>query len=231
MPDTLEPNPRVVIGGNNPPERITLVVGEELDHELIRRSMDLTERVDKIDEAMKDEARVPRTVRTEEEAARLATFIEQIEAPYKLADERRVEIKRPYYDSSTKIDGYFKRLRERIEPHLTTCRAALAAYLSAKRQREAEEARVHQQQLNAQRGEVAPAPPAEEPTRIRSVTGKAKSLGKRWTFRITNAKQIPLATLRPYIGQDCLEKAIRQYVAKGGRDLKGVEIFEEDVLR
>jgi hypothetical protein len=50
-----------------------------------------------------------------------------------------------------------------------------------------------------------------------------------WTFRIVDVTKIPLDELRPYLGVDVLEKALRAFVRanKGARTLPGVEFFQE----
>lgn len=67
---------------------------------------------------------------------------------------------------------------------------------------------------------------AAERSRGRGEFGAVGSLRTTWDFEIEDPSAIPLATLRAYIGTDCLEKAVRGYVKQGGRELKGVRIFE-----
>ena len=41
-----------------------------------------------------------------------------------------------------------------------------------------------------------------------------------------NRAEIDLESLRTHLSQDAIEKAIRSFIKSGGRELKGVTIFE-----
>ncbi len=87
-------------------------------------------------------------------------------------------------------------------------------------------AEVHAADQKAEDAAKAASATAAERSRGRGEFGAVGSLRTTWAFEITDPSSIPLATLRAYIGRDCLEKAVRGYVKQGGRDLKGVRIFE-----
>lgn len=57
--------------------------------------------------------------------------------------------------------------------------------------------------------------------------GASSSLRTFWSFRNLNRDAIDLNALRPHLPQDALEKAVRAYIKAGGRQLTGVEIFED----
>ena len=53
------------------------------------------------------------------------------------------------------------------------------------------------------------------------------NVGAPWTFEITDFNAIPLDVLRPYFKREEIEKAIRQYIRQGHRDLNGVSIYQD----
>lgn len=65
--------------------------------------------------------------------------------------------------------------------------------------------------------------------RTRSDKGTLSTLQKRWEFEIQNYDAIPLEKLRPYLARVDVEKAVRQMVRFGGRELAGVRIFETEI--
>lgn len=70
------------------------------------------------------------------------------------------------------------------------------------------------------------AAPAAELSRTRGQYGATSSLTTKWVFEITALDKIPLAPLRQHIHREAIEKAVRSYVRAGGRELKGVRIYE-----
>lgn len=68
----------------------------------------------------------------------------------------------------------------------------------------------------------------KQPTQIRGDYGAVATGQKHWTFEIENYDHVNFWTLRPYIGREAIEKAIRAFIADGGRDLAGVRIFESE---
>lgn len=67
---------------------------------------------------------------------------------------------------------------------------------------------------------------AADLARTRTASG-VSTLKTGWKFEVENLKAIPLASLRPYLSQAEIERAIGKFVKAGGRELKGVRIFEE----
>ncbi len=72
---------------------------------------------------------------------------------------------------------------------------------------------------------AAEAKPAEL-SRQRSDYGAVASLRRFWDMDDLDRDKLDLATLRPFLPLDALEKAVRAFIKSGGRELKGVRIFE-----
>ena len=73
-----------------------------------------------------------------------------------------------------------------------------------------------------QAADVKPA----ELTRTRGEYGSMSSLRTEWVFDDLDRQQLDLEALRPYLPTDGLEKAVRAFIKAGGRELKGVKIYE-----
>lgn len=65
---------------------------------------------------------------------------------------------------------------------------------------------------------------------VKGTVGRAKSLKTFWDFRNIDRQTIDLNALRPYLPVEGLEKAIRAYIAAGGRKIDGADIFENTRL-
>ncbi len=63
-------------------------------------------------------------------------------------------------------------------------------------------------------------------SRQRSDYGAVASLRRFWDMDDLDRETLDLATLRPFLPLDALEKAVRAFIKSGGRELKGVRIFE-----
>lgn len=74
----------------------------------------------------------------------------------------------------------------------------------------------------AQAADVKPA----ELSRTRGEYGSMTSLRTEWVFDDLVRADLDLEQLRPYLPTDGLEKAIRAFIKAGGRELKGVRIYE-----
>lgn len=72
---------------------------------------------------------------------------------------------------------------------------------------------------------AAEAKPAEL-SRQRSDYGAVASLRRFWDFTDLDRDKIDLEALRSHLPLDAIEKAVRSYIRAGGRDLRGVTIFE-----
>lgn len=68
--------------------------------------------------------------------------------------------------------------------------------------------------------------PTSDMAKVKGTVGRAKSLKTFWDFADINRDSLDLNKLRPYLPLDGLEKAVRAYIAAGGRTLDGVRIFE-----
>jgi hypothetical protein len=80
--------------------------------------------------------------------------------------------------------------------------------------------------------DIAQAPPIE-PEPVRTATGVTITPATKWTFEITDLAKVDLEALRPFIKPDAIEAAIRAFVRinKGGRQITGVRIFEDDTAK
>jgi hypothetical protein len=72
---------------------------------------------------------------------------------------------------------------------------------------------------------AAEANPAEL-SRQRSDFGAVASLRRFWDAEGIDRDTLDLETLRPHLPLDALEKAVRSFIRAGGRELRGVRIFE-----
>lgn len=63
------------------------------------------------------------------------------------------------------------------------------------------------------------------------MTGAKTGLAFVWTGEIIDRNAIDLNSLRPYLSNDILQKAINQFVKNGGRELPGVKIWEKPQAR
>jgi hypothetical protein len=72
---------------------------------------------------------------------------------------------------------------------------------------------------------AAEAKPAEL-SRQRSDYGAVASLRRFWDMEGLDRETLDLETLRPFLPLDAIEKAVRAFIKSGGRELKGVRIFE-----
>lgn len=89
------------------------------------------------------------------------------------------------------------------------------------------EAAAKQAEADAARAQKEADAKAAELSRTRGDYGSVGSLRTHWTFKDIDRKALDLEALREHFGMDALEKAIRSYIAAGGRELKGVTIYEE----
>ncbi len=97
--------------------------------------------------------------------------------------------------------------------------ASLQAAIVAEEQRKQAEA-------DAERARKASEAKAAELSRNRGDYGSVASLKTYWDFSDLDRAALDLETLRPHIPTDALEKAVRSFVKAGGRELRGVNIFQ-----
>lgn len=89
----------------------------------------------------------------------------------------------------------------------------------------AEEAAAQAAADAARAAQAAAAKPADL-SRSRGDYGGVASLRTFWDFEGLDRDALDLEALRPHIPADALEKAVRSFVKAGGRQLRGVRIFE-----
>lgn len=123
---------------------------------------------------------------------------------------------------------------ERMAREEAAARAREAAEAAARLEREAElpaaikaERDARDAQADAERlGRIATSKPADM-SRTRTQQGTVASLTQFWTFADLDRESIDLEKLRGHIPLAALEQAVGSFVRAGGRDLKGVRIFED----
>ena len=134
-----------------------------------------------------------------------------------------------------------ERARRAEEERLAREEAERLAKEAAKREQEARDAKGLEDAIAAEDAakqaaadaEVAAKAAAAKPadlSRTRSDEGAVASLRTWWDFRYDSAdafrRDLDLESLRQHLGLDALEKAVRSFVKANGRELRGVEIFE-----
>lgn len=87
------------------------------------------------------------------------------------------------------------------------------------------EARAKQIAADAAKAQKEAAAKAAEMSRTRG-DGSMSSLRTFWDFDSLNRDTLDLEALRPFIPQAALEQAVRGFIRAGGRQLRGVRIFE-----
>lgn len=88
------------------------------------------------------------------------------------------------------------------------------------------EAAAKQAAADAAKAQKAADAKAAELSRMRGDLGSVTSLRTFWDFTDLDRATLDLEALRQHLPQDALEKAVRSYIKAGGRNLKGVRIFE-----
>lgn len=107
-----------------------------------------------------------------------------------------------------------KEAEDRATDQITLGRAIEAADAAQKAQADAEAAR------------KAAEAKAAELSRNRGDYGSVASLRTYWDFSDLDRAGLDLETLRQHLPVEALEKAVRAYIKAGGRELRGVRIFE-----
>lgn len=64
--------------------------------------------------------------------------------------------------------------------------------------------------------------------RTRGDHGSVSTLQRFWTFRDLDRAELDLNALRHHLPADALEKAVRSFIKAGGRELRGVEIYQKE---
>ena len=77
---------------------------------------------------------------------------------------------------------------------------------------------------------AAEAKPAEM-HRTRGDYGSMSSLRQFWNFRVKDYGAIDYGRLAYFLDQNAVDKAVRAFIKQGGRELRGVDIFEDETSR
>jgi regulator of protease activity HflC (stomatin/prohibitin superfamily) len=88
------------------------------------------------------------------------------------------------------------------------------------------EAAAKQAEADAAKAAAAAAAKPAELSRTRGEYGSLASLRTDWVFDNLDRDALDLEALRQHFPSDGLEKAVRAFIKAGGRDLRGVRIFE-----
>jgi hypothetical protein len=118
-----------------------------------------------------------------------------------------------------------KRLREEEDRARAAAEAAKRPATVEKRTAEADAAAERATDAEA----FAAAPAADLVTTTVSASGVKASAKTEWAFEITDASAVDLEPLRYLLKRDAVDAAVKQFVKNGGRQLRGVRIFEKVV--
>lgn len=186
-------------------------------------------------------------IKSSTDAERVTDFAKLISACEKSIEASRKVEKDPYLNAGRVVDGFFKSLSSPLEEAAKKLKAAMAAWTRKlaeeerkRREAEAEAERARVAELARQEEEVfgqaiaEPVVPqaieieAVKPI-VRGSYGGMASTRKSWTFNPDfNRADLDWGTLLPYLEQEAIEKAIRAFIKAGGRELKGVNIYEAE---
>jgi hypothetical protein len=114
-----------------------------------------------------------------------------------------------------------RRLEEAAAAQAITDAASLDEAVAAEGRRKIADADVATAQREAQA-------PAKDLARTRADTGAVSSMTTFWDFANLDRERLDLEPLRAHLPQAALEQAVRSFVRAGGRNLRGVEIFENN---
>ena len=132
---------------------------------------------------------------------------------------RREEIARQEREEAERQSRAFEEAAAKAQTQADLDQAIEAEALAKQQAADAIEAR-----------KAAEAKPADL-SRSRSDMGAVASLHRFWDMDALDRETIDLETLRPFIPLDAIEKAVRAFVKSGGRELRGVKIFENTETR
>lgn len=150
MPDDIR-NPRLDIGGNNPPSPI-----EALRAELAENSGKLIARRD---ELLSGVERAPAEIADEEICGKVADLVKMIMACHKASEAARVAAKEPYLEAGRAVDGFYRAITDPLEKARKTLDQRLTAY---QRRKAEEERRRREEEAARQRAEAEAARRAAE---------------------------------------------------------------------
>jgi hypothetical protein len=139
-------DPRLGVGGNNPPTQAE-ILREQLEIEaeaLMKRR----------DELLAAAERVPALIDNDELAGRVGDFVKQLTGAHKAAETARVAAKEPYLEETRVVDSLFRQITDPLARVKKAIEARLGVYLKQKadeerRQRE-EAARLAREKAEAE---------------------------------------------------------------------------------
>lgn len=65
--------------------------------------------------------------------------------------------------------------------------------------------------------------------KVRGEYGKTVAT-KRWVFEVDDYSKVDIMAVARYLDQASIDKAIRGFIANGGREIKGVSIYEQETV-
>lgn len=153
-------------------------------------------------------------------------------------NKRFTDLIRPLDIAADKISKLMQAWLDKKEAEAEKARLAAEAEAKAKQEeadrkaREAAEATDHsiERQVEAEKAEreaetaAKAAKKAAKPVKVSHAHGATATRSKRWTGRLENRDDLDIEMLKSYFTDDELNKAIRAYVAAGGRALGGAII-------
>jgi len=216
------------IGHNRPP----LPSAEELMAQMNEANADRAERTTLL---LASVGRMPNPLATPEHVEGATTLAKQLKL---IADDYEAERKaeqRPFDELVKVIRGWYAQRVALVEPARQKVLDAITAFQRRERERaEAEEKARREAEAKERREAKAkaagepppppppPPPPAEPPkTAIKTAYGNTASSRTVWHFEVVDPSKVPLAYLTPD------EKAIREAVRSGVREIAGIRIYSE----
>ena len=177
-------------------------------------------------------------VRDEIENAKAAEVIGEVKTLLKSIDERRKQIVKPFNDYVKMVNAFARTFSGPLQTAEKHLRGVIGQYAyRQEQQRRAREAELRRRQQEEQRRleEEAKAagfqpvqlpemhvPVGRETTRTETSTVTTKM---QWTYQVVDKSKLPVEYILPD------DKAIKQAISAGVRDIPGVKIFEEPVVR
>ena len=161
-------------------------------------------------------------------AGHAADFARDLKASANALDEKRTQIKKPVLHAQRLIDGFARKLSDRVASAVREVEARVTAYLKVKEA----EARAKLEAEEAARAAVADdialatldqetAATALELTRTRGVGGALTALKTVWTYEVEDITKVPTHLLQVN------DAAVRAAIRSGMRDIPGLRIVNE----
>ena len=262
--------PQPSIGDNRPPED-----GDPLHERLLEVHGQLIERAARLIGDLG--GRCPGEITDDPANESASDYIKELTGCMKSMEAARVSEKEPFLKSGRTVDGFFKKITDRLDQTKRIVAKIKTLYerkkadeerrarLEAENKARADAERARQEAEAADRAAMdaqqdteraldtaieaeKKAEQAEKDvvqiardasakaadlSRTRSAKGAVSSLRTFWDYKGFDLAAIDLEPLRYHLPAGAIEKAVRSFVKAGGRDLGGVEIFEntESVTR